>query len=133
MRRKFNRAFFKHIYIDDDYNVTGELDQPFATLLGDDLRRAAAAAADDDLREAVENALKERTLRTQATTSAKWSPQPQPRPVQTARVGVRTKWWARLITERRHSPSLLDRITVPASAMPQIAALRHAICLRQRA
>ena len=65
MRRKFNQAFFKHIYIDDDYNVTGELDQPFATLLGDDLRRAAAAEADDDLREAVENALKDRVERGQ--------------------------------------------------------------------
>ncbi len=66
VRRQFNQAFFKRIYIDENYNVTGELDEPFATLLGDDLRRAAVADHEQDLREAVENALKDRDEQAQA-------------------------------------------------------------------
>jgi hypothetical protein len=61
-----NGAFSKHIYIDDEYNVTAELDQPLVTPLGDDHRRAAVADADDDLREVVESALKARTERSQS-------------------------------------------------------------------
>ncbi len=53
MRRQFNLAFFTRLLIWDDYTVKGELKEPFATLLGDDLRRVVSAHADEELRRAV--------------------------------------------------------------------------------
>jgi site-specific DNA recombinase len=60
LRRQFNQAFFKRLLIDDEYNVTGELAEPFETLLGEEIRRAAAWKAEADLGRAVEEALEER-------------------------------------------------------------------------
>lgn len=40
LRRQFNLAFFRRLLIDDDYNVSGELAEPFDTLLGPELRQA---------------------------------------------------------------------------------------------
>jgi hypothetical protein len=60
LRRQFNLAFFKRLLIDDDYNVSGELAEPFDALLGDDLRRAAAARAGRELQEAVDAAIRQR-------------------------------------------------------------------------
>jgi hypothetical protein len=60
MRRQFNLAFFRRLLIDDEYNVRGELAEPFDTLLGDDLRRAIAARASEELQEAVEETLRRR-------------------------------------------------------------------------
>jgi hypothetical protein len=48
------------VLIDDEYNVQGELAQPFDTLLGDDLRRAAAVRASEELQDAVEETLRRR-------------------------------------------------------------------------
>ncbi len=62
LRRQFNLAFFKRLLIDDEGTVTGELAEPFKTLLGDDLRRAAAAQASEELRQAVEEALRQRAI-----------------------------------------------------------------------
>jgi site-specific DNA recombinase len=53
MRRQFNLAFFTRLLIWDDYTVKGELKEPFATLLGDDLRRIASAHAEEELHRAV--------------------------------------------------------------------------------
>ena len=54
LRRQFNQACFKRILIDDEYTVTGELAEPFETLLSEELRQAAARKAEDDLSRAVE-------------------------------------------------------------------------------
>ena len=53
MRRQFNLAFFTRLLIWDDYTVKGELKEPFATLLGDDLRRVVSAHADEELHRAI--------------------------------------------------------------------------------
>ena len=42
LRRQFNQAFFKRLLIDDDFNVTPELAEPFAILLSDEMKAAAA-------------------------------------------------------------------------------------------
>jgi site-specific DNA recombinase len=60
MRRQFNLAFFKRLLIDDEGMVSGELAEPFELLLGEELRRAAVAQASDELREAVDEALRRR-------------------------------------------------------------------------
>lgn len=60
LRRQFNLAFFKRLEIDDEYNVRGELAEPFDTLLGDDLRRAIAVRASEQLQDAVEDTLRRR-------------------------------------------------------------------------
>jgi site-specific DNA recombinase len=60
LRRQFNLAFFRRLLIDDDYNISGELAEPFDALLGDDLRRAAAARAGRELQEAVDAAIRQR-------------------------------------------------------------------------
>jgi site-specific DNA recombinase len=41
LRRQFNQAFFKRLIVDDTFTVTGELAEPFAILLSDDIREAA--------------------------------------------------------------------------------------------
>jgi site-specific DNA recombinase len=60
VRRKFNQAFFRQILIDDEYTITGEYNEPFDVLLGDDLLQAAAARAGENVRTAVEEALRQR-------------------------------------------------------------------------
>ena len=54
LRRQFNQAFFKRILIDDTYTVTGELAEPFDTLLSEEIRLAAARRAHLELIDAVE-------------------------------------------------------------------------------
>jgi site-specific DNA recombinase len=54
LRRQFNQAFFKRILIDDTYTVTGELAEPFDTLLSEEIRLAAARRAHLELMDAVE-------------------------------------------------------------------------------
>jgi site-specific DNA recombinase len=61
MRRQFNLAFFKRLLLDDEGMVSGELAEPFELLLGEELRRAAVAQASDELREAVDEALRRRS------------------------------------------------------------------------
>jgi DNA invertase Pin-like site-specific DNA recombinase len=60
VRRRFNQAFFRQILIDDEYTVTGEYAEPFDVLLGDDLLQAAAARSTENVRTAVEEALRQR-------------------------------------------------------------------------
>ena len=55
LRRQFNQAFFKRLLIDDSYNVTGELAEPFETLPSEELRQAATRRAEADLVDAVED------------------------------------------------------------------------------
>ncbi|HEY4812694.1 MAG TPA: recombinase family protein [Solirubrobacteraceae bacterium] len=59
-RRQFNLAFFTRLEVDDECNVRGELAEPFDALLGDDLRRAAAVKANQELQDAVEEAIRRR-------------------------------------------------------------------------
>ncbi len=60
LRRQLNLAFFRRLLIDDDYNVSGELAEPFDTLLGPELRRAVAVRANEQLQDAVERTIRER-------------------------------------------------------------------------
>jgi hypothetical protein len=60
LRRQLNLAFFRRLLIDDDYNVSGELAEPFDTLLGPELRRAVAVRASEELQNAVEQTLRKR-------------------------------------------------------------------------
>jgi site-specific DNA recombinase len=62
LRRQFNLTFFARLEIDDEGNVRSELAEPFDSLLGDDLRRAAAARAGRELQEAVEDAIRRRAV-----------------------------------------------------------------------
>ena len=50
IRRQFNQVFFRRLLIDDNYDVNGELEEPFETLLGDEVRQAAALRTEADLR-----------------------------------------------------------------------------------
>jgi site-specific DNA recombinase len=61
-RRQLNLAFFTRLLLDDEGSVAGELAEPFSTILGEELRRAAVAQADVELREAVDEALRRRTV-----------------------------------------------------------------------
>lgn len=47
IRKLFNQAFFKKLYIDDDTHIRSELAAPFDVLLGDGLRGAAPEAASE--------------------------------------------------------------------------------------
>jgi site-specific DNA recombinase len=67
MRRQFNLAFFERLLIDDDYTITGELAEPFDTILSDKLRRAAIADADEATRTAIKEALRQRDVQIEAT------------------------------------------------------------------
>jgi site-specific DNA recombinase len=60
LRRQFNMAFFRRLLLSDDGTVSAELAEPFDTILGDDLRRAAVVQADRELRESVEEAIRGR-------------------------------------------------------------------------
>ena len=53
LRRQFNLAFFKRLWIEDDYSVSGVLAEPFDTLLGPELRRAVAVRASETLQDAI--------------------------------------------------------------------------------
>jgi len=61
-RRQLNAAFFTRLLIDDGGGVMGELAESFGTILGEDLRRAAVAQTEVELRESVEAALWRRTV-----------------------------------------------------------------------
>jgi hypothetical protein len=50
VRRQFNLAFFERLLIDEDYQITSKLAQPFDTLLGDGLRQVAVAKARNEQR-----------------------------------------------------------------------------------
>ena len=54
LRRQFNQAFFKRILIDDTYTVTGELAEPFDTLLSEEIRLASARRAHLELIDAID-------------------------------------------------------------------------------
>ena len=60
LRRQFNQAFFKRLLIDDNYNVTGKLAEPFETLLSEEVRQAAVRRADAHLTTAVDDVFRER-------------------------------------------------------------------------
>ena len=49
VRRQFNQVFFRRLLIDDHYEVIGELEEPFETLLGDEIRQAAAVRSELEL------------------------------------------------------------------------------------
>jgi hypothetical protein len=66
LRRQFNMAFFKRLLLSDEGEVTGELASPFDVILGEELRRAAVAQESEELREAVEEALRGRTGQAEA-------------------------------------------------------------------
>jgi hypothetical protein len=61
IRRLFNQAFFRRLLIDEDCGVVGDLAPPFDTLLGDELRRIVDNEVREDLRQAVDQALQDRT------------------------------------------------------------------------
>jgi site-specific DNA recombinase len=60
VRRQFNLAFFERLVIDEDYTVRAELAPPFDTILGGGLRQAATARADEDMRAAIAEVLRQR-------------------------------------------------------------------------
>jgi hypothetical protein len=60
LRRQFNLAFFRRLLIDDEYTVTGELAEPFDVLLGDELQRAIAVRANQELQDGINEVLRQR-------------------------------------------------------------------------
>jgi site-specific DNA recombinase len=63
MRRQFNLAFFKRLLIHDEGTVSGELAEPWDVILGEELRRAAAASEAEGLKDAIERAERENARR----------------------------------------------------------------------
>ena len=59
VRRQFNQVFFRRLLIDDHYEVTGELEEPFETLLGDEIRQAAAVRSEAELQRTVDEGVTE--------------------------------------------------------------------------
>ncbi|MGO9321590.1 MAG: recombinase family protein [Solirubrobacteraceae bacterium] len=60
LRRQFNLAFFRRLLIGDEYTVEGVLAEPFDTLLGDELRRAVAVRANQELQDDIEQTIRTR-------------------------------------------------------------------------
>jgi site-specific DNA recombinase len=56
MRRQFNLAFFKRLIISDEGTVSGELAEPWDVILGEELRRAVAVREAESLKDAIEEA-----------------------------------------------------------------------------
>jgi repressor LexA len=56
MRRQFNLAFFKRLIISDEGAVSGELAEPWDVILGEELRRAVAVREAESLKDAIEQA-----------------------------------------------------------------------------
>jgi hypothetical protein len=54
-----NERLLKRILVDDEYNVTSELAEPFELLLGEELRQAVAAKESEAMMEAAEVVLRE--------------------------------------------------------------------------
>ena len=77
LRRQFNMAFFRRLLLSDDGTVSAELAEPFDTILGDDLRRAAVAQADRELQEAVEQAVRQRAVEGLLIRNEQRPPEPQ--------------------------------------------------------
>ncbi len=81
MRRQFNLAFFKRLLVGDDDTITGELAEPFNTILGEELRRAVIAKAGEELTEAVDEALRQRDIDEQTGPNEERPQEPEPVPV----------------------------------------------------
>ncbi len=62
MRRQFNLAFFRRLLVGDDDTITGELAEPFDTILSEELRRAVIARTGEELSKAVDEALRQRGI-----------------------------------------------------------------------
>ena len=62
LRRQLNLAFFRRLLIDDGYNVSGVLTEPFDTLLGPELRRAVAVRANEGWQDAITKELRQRDI-----------------------------------------------------------------------
>jgi site-specific DNA recombinase len=63
LRRQFNLAFFRRLLISDEYTVEGELAEPFDTLLGPELRRVIAVRASEELRDSINQVIRERATK----------------------------------------------------------------------
>jgi hypothetical protein len=70
MRRQFNLAFFTRLLIDDDDGISGELAEPFDTLLGLELQNAVIASEDHAFGDAVRSTIRERNRLQNAPTPA---------------------------------------------------------------
>ncbi len=70
LRRQFNLAFFRRLLVDDDDGISGELAEPFDTLLGPELRAAVVAREADAFADAVHEALRQRNGSQNAPTPA---------------------------------------------------------------
>jgi hypothetical protein len=69
MRRQFNLAFFKRLFVGDDDTIAAELAEPFDAILGEELRRAVIAKAGEELTEAVDEALRQRGINGQGESN----------------------------------------------------------------
>ena len=78
MRRQFNLAFFKRLLIWDEGTVTGELAEPFETMLGEELRRAVVASEAEELTTAVDDALRQRDIDGQDEQNDQRPQEPEP-------------------------------------------------------
>jgi site-specific DNA recombinase len=60
LRRQFNMAFFKRLWLSDEGEVTAELTPLFRALLSEELRRATVSQAEHELEDAIDDVLQER-------------------------------------------------------------------------
>ena len=108
LRRQFNLVFFKRLLIDDEYTVTGELAEPFDTILGDQLRRAVAVKANEALQAAVKETIKRRAAEEQ-------HPREPERPRVGAASGPGPSWSQGFSTE--HLVRLVGQLSNPSTRL----------------
>ena len=134
LRRQLNLAFFRRLLVDDDYNVSSELAEPFDTLLGPELRRAVAVRANEQLQDAVE-----RTIRKRATEGVVIENEQHPREPGRSLVGAgsttdfsfgggsSTGSLVRTRVQRRNQASFLEDLMEPVARQARQRAA-EAIC-----
>jgi site-specific DNA recombinase len=117
LRRQFNLAFFKRLLIDDEYTVTGELAEPFDTLLGDELRRAVAVRGNEALQAAVKETIRQRETEGTVTPNKQHPREPE-RPLVGAASTTAGSFGGGFSTEHLVRPSGLEPPRTKRSTRP---------------
>jgi DNA invertase Pin-like site-specific DNA recombinase len=124
LRRQFNLAFFKRLLIDDEYMVTGELAEPFDTLLGGELRRAVAVRVNEALQDDIKEIMRQRDAQG-IVIENKQHPREPERPLVGAASATAGSFGGGFSTEHLVRPSGLEP---PRGKFPTRPSTRYARC-----
>jgi hypothetical protein len=117
LRRQFNLAFFRRLLIDDEYTVTGELAEPFDSLLGAELRRAVAVRANQALQDGIKKVIRQRDAQSIATPNEQHPREPE-RPLVGAASATDSAFGGGFSTEHLVRPSGLEPPRTVKSTRP---------------